>query len=147
MIFQSSARKVSEFVRINLGSKIISQVDYVKYLGILINATLTWKHHITELSKKLTRTTGIFFKIRNFVTPDTLKLLYYSLFCSFTSYGISVWGLTHPTTLVPLFRVQKKIIRAISFSDKCASSSPLFQRLELLKLNDLHTFNLLCFVF
>ena len=48
---------------------------------------------------------------------------------------------------MPLFRVQKKNIRAISFSDKYASSSPLFQRLEILKLNDLHTFNLLCFVF
>ena len=48
---------------------------------------------------------------------------------------------------MPLFRIQKKIIRTISFSDKYASSSPLFQRLEILKLNDLHTFNLLCFVF
>ena len=108
VIFYSSARKVSEFVRINLGSKIISQVDYVKYLGILIDAILIWKHHITELSKKLARTTGIFFKITHYVTPDTLKLLYYSLFCSFTSYGISVWRLIHPTTLVPFFRVQKK---------------------------------------
>ena len=147
VIFHSSARKVSEIIRIKLGSKIINQVDYVKYLGIFIDATLTWKHHITELSKKLARTTGIFFKIRHFVTLDTLKLLYYSLFCSFTSYGISVWGLTHPTTLVSLFRIQKKIIRTISFSDKYARSSPLFQRLEILKLNDLHTFNLLCFVF
>ena len=51
VIFYSSARKVSEFVRIKLGSKIISQEDYVKYLGILIDAILTWKHHITELSK------------------------------------------------------------------------------------------------
>ena len=51
VIFHSFARKVSEFVRIKLGSKIINQVDYVKYLGILIDATLTWKHHITELSK------------------------------------------------------------------------------------------------
>ena len=51
VIFHSSARKVSEFVRIKLDSKIINRVDYVKYLGILIDATLTWKHHITELSK------------------------------------------------------------------------------------------------
>ena len=73
--------------------------------------------------------------------------MYYSFFCSVTSYGISVWGLTHPTTLVPIYKGSEKIIRAISFNDKYASSSPLFQRLEILKLNDLHTFNLLCFVF
>ena len=56
-------------------------------------------------------------------------------------------GLTQPASLTPLYRIQKKVIRAISFSDKYASSSPLFQRLEILKVNELHTFNLLCFVF
>ena len=104
---------------------------------------------IIQLSKKLARTTGIFFKIRHSVTLHTFKLLHCSLFCSFTSYRISVWGLTHPTTLMPLYRVQKNIITAISFSDhdKYATSSPLFQTFEILKLNELHTFNLLCFVF
>ena len=47
------------------------------------------------------------------------------------------------------FQGSEKIIRVISFSDKYASSSSLFQRLEILKLNDfvLYTCNLLCFVF
>ena len=56
-------------------------------------------------------------------------------------------GIDTPNHSYATFQGSEKIIRAISFSDKYASSSPLFQRLEIVKLNDLHTFNQLCFVF
>ena len=93
VIFHSLTTVINEFIRIKFGSRTINQSsNYVKYLGVLVDSTLTWKPHIIELSKKLARTVGIFFKIRHHVTPETLKLLYYSLFFSFTSYGISVWG-------------------------------------------------------
>ena len=32
----------------------------VKFLGVLLDSNLRWKSHITELSKKLSRTIGIF---------------------------------------------------------------------------------------
>ena len=107
VIFHSHARKCDEFTRIKLGSKTISRVNSVKYLGILVDSNLTWKPHITELSKKLARTAGIFFKIRHFTSIETSKLLYYFLFDSFISYGISIWGLTHPTNLKALSKLQK----------------------------------------
>ena len=147
VIFHSSAKSLNEFIRIKLGSKVINCVQSIKYLVILVDATLSWKPQIMELSKKLARTTGIFYKIRHYVSSDTLKLLYYSLFYSFLSHGIPTWGLTHPTTLDPLFRVQKKVIRAITFSGKFDSSAPLFYSLKILKLPDVHKLKLLCFVF
>ena len=106
---------INEFIRIKLGSRTINQVNYVKHLCVLVDSNLTWKPHIIELSKKLARSVGILFKIRHYVTPETLKLLYYSLFLSFISYGISVWGLTHPATFDPLYKLQKKVVRAITF--------------------------------
>ena len=51
VIFHSFVRKVSEFVRIKLGLTIINQVHYVKYLGILIDATVTWRHHIIIIDR------------------------------------------------------------------------------------------------
>ena len=93
----------------------------------------------------MARTVGIFFKILHYVTPETLKLLYYSFLFSFIFYGISVWGLTHPSTLDPLYKLQKTVVRAITFTDR--DSTPLFHQLQLLKLNDIHTLNLLCSVY
>ena len=119
----------------------------MKYLGVLVDSTLSWKPHITELSKKLARTTGIFFKIRHYVSYETLKLLYYSLFYSFISYAIVVWGLTHPTVLDCLYKIQKKVVRAISFKDRYAHSTPLFHKLKILKIHDVHCLKLLCLVY
>ena len=89
----------------------------------------------------------MFFKIRHYVSSDTLKLPYYSLFYSFISYGIVVWGLTHPTILDCLFRLQKRAVRATSFKDIYAHSNPLFYKLKLLKLFDIDTLNLLSLVY
>ena len=147
VIFHSPAKNLNEFIRIKLGSKVINCVQSIKYFGILVDATLSWKPQIIELSKKLARTTGIFYKIRHYVSSETLKLLYYSLFYLFLSYGIPTWGLTHPITFDSLFRVQKKVIRAITFSGKFDSSSPLFYSFKILKLPDVHKLKLFCFVF
>ena len=71
---------------------------------------------------------------------DTLILLYYGLFESFLSSGVSVWGSTYPTYTDPIFILQKRILKIITFNEMTVSSAPLFDSLQIFKLNDL--FNL-----
>ena len=85
--------------------------------------------------------------MRHYVTLETLQLLYYSLFYSFLSYGIVIWGLSHYSILDRLFKVQKRVIRAISFKDKYIHTAPLFYELKILKLHYIHSLKLLCFVY
>ena len=136
VIFHTPSRRIDEFIRIKLGSKILTCVDYIKYLGVLVDSTLNWNPHIAELSKKLARTTGVFFKIRHYVSNETLKLLYCSLFYSFISYAIDVWSLAHPTILDCLYKLPKQVIRAISFKDRYAHSTPLFHKLKIFNLQN-----------
>ena len=68
-------------------------------------------------------------------------------FYYFISNGIVVWGLTHPAILDCLFRLQKKVVRAISFKDRYAHTAPLFYKLKLLRLFDIHTLKLLSSVY
>ena len=95
VVFHSPHKKIDDPVVIRFGRKKIKRENCVKFLSILLDANLSWKYHVNELSKKLSRTIGIFYKIRRFVPLEILKILYYSLFFSFASYGISVWGFTH----------------------------------------------------
>ena len=104
-------------------------------------------YHISELRKRLSRTSGLFFKLRHHVPLPTLVCLYNSLFLSFLNYGISVWGLTFYTYLDPLFLLQKQILRCIKFQPFTAPSAPLFHSLKILKLEDMIHFNILTFVF
>ena len=133
--------QLHEPVIIRFGRKKIQRETCVKFLGILVDANLSWKHHINELSKKLSRTVGIFYKIRHFVPLEILKQLYYSLFYSFVSYGICVWGFTCKSFVQKLIVTQKKFIRAMTFNKANAHTNPI------LKIDDIRQLQLLSFVY
>ena len=75
------------------------------------------------------------------------RVLYYSVFYPFLTYGVHVWGLTFPSFLTQLFIIQKKAIRIIAVSEPKSHSEPLFKSLNLLKLNDVIESQILSFVY
>ena len=79
-VFHSPARKLTEPIVLKFGRKKISRTDHVRFLGVLLDQTLGWKPHLVELSKRLSRSVGIFYKLRHYVPADTLKTVYYALF-------------------------------------------------------------------
>ena len=110
----------------------------IKYLGIILDHRLTWKPHLTELSKKLSRSVGMLFKIRDLCPTTVLRSLYFSIFNSHLSYGLPIWGNANCFYVDKIFKIQKMAIRAISFADFNAHSAPLFKKLEILTLKDLY---------
>ena len=50
----------SRNLKIKIGNKRLNKEDCVKFLGVLVDSTLSWKPHIIELTKKLSKTIGIF---------------------------------------------------------------------------------------
>ena len=55
------------------------RVKFVKFFGLLLDEHLSWKYHLSELSKKLARTCGMFFKIRNLLPLDVLGAAHKSI--------------------------------------------------------------------
>ena len=41
--------------------------DFVKFLGILIDCNLNWKHHIDFILLKISKTIGVLVRLRHFV--------------------------------------------------------------------------------
>jgi len=76
-------------------------------------------------------------KLRHFTSPEILINLYYSLVYPFFTYGNVAWGNTYPTTIKPLFILQKKAIRIITHSKYDDHTDPLFKAANILKLEDL----------
>ena len=64
----------------------------LKYLGIILDNKLSWNAHMNELAKKLSRSIGLIYKVKQFCSKNVLRSLYFSLFHSHLSYGIAVWG-------------------------------------------------------
>ena len=134
-------------MKTHCGNENIKQTKYVTFLGVLVDEHLTWKYHINERNKKLSRATGIFFKLRQYVPLQTLIRLYISLFASFLNYGILVWGLTYDTYSDQLFIVQEKVLRCIACQPFTAPTTPLFHSLKLVKLQHILQFSTLTFVY
>ena len=110
----------------------------IKYLGVLLDHRLTWKHHLSELSKKLSRSVGMLYKIRDFCPTPVLRSLYFSIFNSHLTYGLPVWGNADRIYLDKVIKKQKMAIRAISFADFNAHTTPLFKQLDILSFPDLY---------
>ena len=75
-----SKRKQSDGeIKFNLSCKRLSLTESVKYLGVKIDGSLTWKFHIDYLSVNLNRANGLF-KIRNLVNSSMLRTIYFAIF-------------------------------------------------------------------
>ena len=78
----------------------------------------------------------MFYKIRNYTPIHVLTSLYYSLFNSHMSYGLSAWGFATKDLTDKITRLQKKAVRAITFADYRANSGPILKKLGILTPND-----------
>ena len=117
---------LNDTVIIKIGNQYVKQAKYVKFLGLLLDENLSWMYHLSELNKKLSRTCGIFFKVRHLLPTTVLISLYNSLFSSFLQYGVIVWGLTYDTHIKPIYLLQKKVVRAIAFKSFRSPSTSIF---------------------
>ena len=125
----------------------LQRVYDTKFLGIIIDSQLTWKHHLTYIKGKIARGIGILNKARKVLTTQTLITLYYSFIYPYLTYGIEVWGGTCQRYLSGIIKLQKRIIRMISNVGRYESTVPLFKDLQLLNVTKLYCFRLLLFMY
>ena len=118
--------------KIKINGHTIKEVDQTKFLGIIIDNNLTWLPHVENLHKKLKSVTGTLRRIRHNIPKENYKSLYFSLFESHMSYGITLFGGIGKTHLEKIFRVQKHCVRLLfgdldKYLDKfktCARARP-----------------------
>ena len=137
VIFHPAQKKLNYTPELKINSKPLQSKTEIKYLGIMVDCHLNWKSHVSYISQKIKRNIGIISKARHYINLDILKNLYYSLIYPYLIYGIVAWGNTYQSSINPLFVLQKKCLRLMTFESYNAHSNPIFIRLKLLKLVDL----------
>ena len=55
VIFHTYNKPLQHNVTLKINKKAIMQKDHIKYLGVIIDSHLNWKHHILNVSKKISR--------------------------------------------------------------------------------------------
>ena len=133
MVFHTAKKKVPNPC-ITFDESRIEVVDKFTYLGIVLDRHLSWTEHIKALASKISQTTGILNRLKNFLPKYTLKLIYDSLINCRVKYGILVWGACSGTNRI--LSLQKKAMRAITKAKYNAHCDPIFINLEILKIAD-----------
>ena len=136
LLMSLASTQLKERIVLRLNQTNIFESTKIKYLGIILDSRLNWKHHITELCKKLSRAVGLIYKIKNFSTKSVLRSLYFSIFHSHLTYGLPVWGSAAKSYLNKIAILQKRVIRTINFADFLAPSEPLIKKTGILKIAD-----------
>jgi len=128
--------------QVAISNSIITNINSATFLG-LIDSTLSWKDHVTELTPKLNKACYVIRTLTSLRSPEVLRMVYLSCFHSIMSYSI-IWGNSHHS--INIFKIQKIIIRIVTNSNRRDTSRPLFNQLRILPLPSQYIFSLLLFV-
>ncbi len=112
-----------------------------KLLGVYLDESLTLNKHVDHISAKLAKSLYLLNRIKHFVSLNSLRKLYFSLFHSHLLYCINILSCTSQTNLNRITILQKKAIRIISHAHYNDHTTPLFLANKVLpfdKLIDLH---------
>ena len=134
IIFHPFNKPSKHNVTIKINKKAINEKESVKYLGAIIDSSLSWKHHIINLTKTISRVIGIMYKLRPFLPVNVMKSIYYILVDK-----ISI--------------LQKRVVRLMTFNDVIPTTpgplrqtEPIFVKLKFLKVEDIYKYQVSKFV-
>ena len=146
MIFRPYNKKLKYITTFKIDKKAITENSDIKYLGIIIDSSLTWKQYLFNISIKISRSTGILCKLKKILNQNMLINLYYSLIYSHIVYCIQARGKNAgETELNHILILQKRSVRLITGNRIMSntpgilqSSNPLFVKLKNLKIKDIY---------
>ena len=145
MIF--TTRKKVDDIDLKIFDTSIERVYVTKFLGVQIDAKLTWADHITYINKKLSKSVAVLCKARKKLSKSCLINLYYAVAYPYFIYCNHVWGNTHRKFLEPMYKIQKKFIRIITSSPYQAHTQPLFVANNMLDLFDINNYMTAIFIY
>ena len=143
MLFQSNGNQNTLGYTLNIGVDPIEHKLNCKFLGIFIDNQLTWNNHLCHISAKLSRSVYIIKTVKHILPLTLLRSLYHTMVQPYLTYGIILWGPTYRCHLIQVSILQNKnTIRCINKLYYNAHTEPLFIRNNILKVDDLHKFEL-----
>jgi hypothetical protein len=118
-----------------------TKMQTFKLLGVFLDEHLTLNKHVDHVTAKLSKSLYILNRVKHFISPVSLRRLYFSLFHSHLLYCINILSCTSQTNINRILLLQKKAIRIISKAHYNAHTIPLFLANKILpfdKLIQLH---------
>ena len=135
MVLHTPQKKVN-YPTLKLNNANIERVSQFNFLIVVLSSTLKWDKDIGHVSLKVSRVTGVLYRLKHIYPHEVLLTLYNTLILPHLSYCILVRG-SKIQTNQGLHLLQKKAVRIITIKDYIAHTEPLCKLLNILKATDL----------
>ena len=146
-IFKSHRRKSHDFPDcIEFLNQKIKRTSHIKFLGVILDESLTWNQHIDELCNKLKSLFHVFYNIRNYLSTENIKTIYFTLIYSRIKYGISLYGQAGKAKFKRIQTLQNQLLKVLSGKKYRFSTNELHKELNILKVEDIAKQEILTFV-
>ena len=85
------------------------------------------------------------FKLKHYTNISVRKSVYFALFHSHLAYSILNWGRANKTTLLPLIRLQNKVVRTFEYNK--TKTTVLYSKHKILEIPDLFQLSVAKFMY
>jgi hypothetical protein len=120
----------------------ISNSIETKFLGLIIDETLSWNQHVDQIATKLCSACYALRNLKRIVPQSTVRTIYYAYIHSILNYGIIFWG--RSSNVSKLFILPKRIIRIINHTGVRESCREAFKNMEIMTYSQ-YIFSLILF--
>ena len=124
----------SEYI---IHGQILQRTDNAKYLGVTIDSTLSWNHHIDTITRKANNTTAFLRRNLSSCPPDVKATCYKALVRLRLEYVSSIWDPHTQSNINKIESVQRRAARFVTGDYRQTSS--VSSMLKHLGWEDLHT--------
>src|SRR5688572_3534385 len=106
-------KTLPEFDGISVGKHMIKRERSFKLLGVTLDENLNWHQHISNVQKNCRFGILLLKKLKRYFSVAQLISFFHAFIQSHITYGVTSWGMTYNTALLPIMRIQKRAIRVI----------------------------------
>ena len=138
MVFTPRNKLIND-IDVKIHNVQIQRVYATKFLGVQIDAELTWKTHIEYTCKKLSKCVGILCKVRKKLYKSTLIGLYHSFAYPYL-FTATMYGETITHHALKEYPWCKRNMRIITCSPFRAHTEPLYLANKILNISDINDY-------
>ena len=124
----------------------IPEKESVRFLGVWLDPQLNFNNYHTRICKRLNFSLYAMRKVQNYLSFDSMKLLYYSFFHSHLEFSSTFLLASRQSNIQKIESMQKKAIRLLIGLPRISHTSEAFWALNILPFSILGVFNVLKFL-
>ncbi len=143
MLFKSPTKTENIDLHVVLSNAVIERVNSKKHLGITFYSDMSWKSHCKVIALKISRATGILFKLKNYININILRSIYFAIVHSHLNYGLLTWGAAKAHHSNQIQIKQNYFLRVMYKLPQNYNTNQLYYNNKLLRLQELYHSKLL----